>query len=139
MGPTEPVKSESVSENKYNHVEAFCLMQYGCEHCGFNEELWNSRDGVTPFIINCPKCNGEMKHINWRSDRRLPGYIPKPGKRVFIDMPKEIKEFYIQLRIKRCWDVPLDYAMKNYYKNKEEAFKSLMEDFHEGEPYIITL
>ena len=50
---------------KYNHKEAFCLMQYQCEKCGGLEYLWNSRDGVTPFMLGCIKCDGMMQHINW--------------------------------------------------------------------------
>ena len=41
------------SNEEYKHAEAFCLMKYRCEKCGQAEVVWNSRDGVTPFIINC--------------------------------------------------------------------------------------
>ena len=40
-------------ESKYKHAEAYCLMKYKCEKCGKTEILWNSRDGVTPFMIKC--------------------------------------------------------------------------------------
>lgn len=47
-------------ESKYKHAEAYCLMKYKCEKCGKTEILWNSRDGVTPFMIKCEKCDGHM-------------------------------------------------------------------------------
>ena len=56
--------------NKYDHGEAFCVMQYKCEN-DCREFLWNSRDGVTPFTISCKECGGSMEHINWRDDVRL--------------------------------------------------------------------
>lgn len=33
------------------------LMWYGCDH-GHVFQVWNSRDGVTPFAIACHICNG---------------------------------------------------------------------------------
>ena len=59
-------------DSKYNHAEAYCLMKYKCEKCGTVETIWNSRDGVTPFIINCEKCNGHMQHIvSWDDKSEL--------------------------------------------------------------------
>ena len=37
----------------YFHTEAFRLMRYRCERCGFVEVIWNSRNGATPFTIDC--------------------------------------------------------------------------------------
>lgn len=68
------------------HAEAFCLMYYQCEKCYIVELIWNSRDGVTPFIINCVACGGAMRHENWHLDKYLPDYVPQPGQRYFIDL-----------------------------------------------------
>lgn len=67
----------------FNHAEAFCLMQYKCEACGLTEMLYNSRDGVTPFIIRCVRCGGEAQHVNWKQDFRILNL------RVFINMTEE--------------------------------------------------
>lgn len=37
--------------SRHLHKEAFCLMLYRGVESGEEEWLWNSRDGVTPFII----------------------------------------------------------------------------------------
>lgn len=68
----------------YQHVEAFCLMWYTCDGktsyegtsisrgfapqliarpCGALIRIWNSRDGVTPFGMQCPSCGGDMHHV----------------------------------------------------------------------------
>ena len=91
-------------DSKYKHAEAYCLMQYKCEKCGTGEILWNSRDGVTPFMINCEKCNGHMQHVNWNSDVRNENYIPKIGQRVFINMPKDYFKVYCRVRAKMIKD-----------------------------------
>ena len=75
--------------SKFNHAEAFCVMNYQCESCGHNEKIWNSRDGVTPFIVPCPVCNEPThKHINWKSDVFSPlhSMTMKPGERYFINL-----------------------------------------------------
>ena len=35
----------------YQHKEAYCIMFYKCDKCHAVERFWNSRDGVTPFIV----------------------------------------------------------------------------------------
>jgi hypothetical protein len=37
----------------FRHPEAFRLLRYRCEPCGFVEVVWNSRDGCVPSIIEC--------------------------------------------------------------------------------------
>lgn len=127
-----------MSKHKYDHAEAFCLMDYGCEDCKKIERLWNSRDGVTPFIIGCPSCGGAMRHINWNNDLCNPDYVPESGQRVFIDMTKEIDRIYKSIRVERFWENK-DYPMSHVFKNKHEALSKLCEDFREGEPFIIII
>lgn len=69
---------------EYKHNEAFCLMEYTDEATGETEILWNSRDGVTPFIIRS-RAGNEAVHTNWKRDRREPNYAPPIGSRVFVD------------------------------------------------------
>ena len=78
--------------HKYDHIEAFCLMEYRCDDCGFTETYWNSRDGVTPFGRRCPECSGmNMLHHDWRSDVYAPDHIPKHGQGIWVDMPESLK------------------------------------------------
>ena len=52
------------------HKEAFCIMQYECpkEHTVY---IYNSRDGVTPFIIGCKQigCDKQAQHVRWNEDK----------------------------------------------------------------------
>lgn len=63
--------------------EAFMLMTYACQDCGYSERIWNSRNGVTPFYLACPKCAGWEKHVNWFDNDYQPEYQPMPGQRIF--------------------------------------------------------
>lgn len=76
---------------RYKHAEAFALMRYHCEACGAIETLWNSRDGVTPFGIDCrtPDCVETMKHVHWQLDWCAPHYQPGPAMRVFANITRE--------------------------------------------------
>lgn len=74
------------------HAEAFKLMLYRCESCGLGEPIWNCRDGVTPFIVDCRRCDGDAQHDDWKGDLYLPDYDPKPGGRYFRDgLPEEAR------------------------------------------------
>ena len=65
------------------------LMHYQCRDCGKIEVLWNSRDRVTPFMMDCLKCAGTMQHVGIDID--APKHVPHRGQRVFIDMPESLK------------------------------------------------
>jgi len=132
---------------KYNHGEAFCLMEYQCETCGYKEIIWNSRDGVTPFIIRCPECqkkgipiilkSGLMEHVNWQKDQCAPDYLPDQGQRVFVDITPQIMEVLTRARVRRQWNEG-SYPMSDRWDDPIDAVKELSE-IHEGEPYIITI
>jgi hypothetical protein len=121
---------------KYNHAEAFKLMSYKCESCGCEEKIWNSRDGVTPFGVKCPKCQeGESRHINWNADLFSPDYVPERGQRVFVDMPESMKIVFARRRANQA---PYHW-LKKHGISREELTQSILEDFHEGEPFIIIM
>jgi len=81
------------------HVEAFCLMRYECaglkvegglrgarpKGCGHHEIIWNSRDGVTPFITQCPSCGGDLLHAYFASDKYALDHKPHRGQRIWRD------------------------------------------------------
>lgn len=132
--------SEDKRCGKYDHVEAFCLMQYECQDCKTLETLWNSRDGVTPFIIQCKLCDGEMHHVNFADDRCEPDLFPSKGMRVFIDLPEHFREVFKRRFISTNWENPPGARMKDRYKTKQEALEVLMDgETQEGEPYVLKL
>ncbi len=104
----------------YNHGEAFCLMKYVCKGCGFQEILWNSRDGVTPFGISCERCHGHnMLHDAWQLDTFEPKYIPVPGQRIFIDLTREVMAEVVKKR--------LESARGTKYERPEEEWPEIIE------------
>ena len=122
---------------KHNHAEAFKLMIYTCENadCLHQEKIWNSRDGVTPFGTAYPRCGKTIRHTDWQKDQYLPEYVPEKGQRVFVDMPESMKVVFARRRAKTA---PHSF-LKERGISVEELTQSILEDFHEGEPFIITM
>src|SRR6185503_2818632 len=87
---------------KYQHAEAFMLMLYRSDDGTEEEYIWNSRDGVTPFVVTLR--SGKMAtHKEWHKDRRVVDYKPKPGERIFVDLTEERRR-ELQLRnARRYW------------------------------------
>lgn len=121
-------------DSEYNHDEAYCLMTYKCQECKRTEVLWNSRDGVTPFIINCEKCNGQMQHVNWNQDVRNKNYIPKIGQRVFIDTP--IDAYKVMMRTKAKY---IKEHVDGNMDTLQRIYNGLMKEYKSSEPYIIKV
>ena len=126
-------QEKSSKSNKFNHAEAFCIMKYKCEACGHIEYLWNSRDGVTPFIIGCKKCKGRSQHDEWARDVSIPNLNPM-GIRWFIDLTKE----------KYLEHIRSVYTKENepyHGKTAKEVIEILssFEDWQEGQPHILEI
>lgn len=75
--------------NRYRHAEAFCLMTYISDDGQIVETLWNSRDGVTPFVIMSKDGKIELTHTAWKTDKCVPDFKPNPGDRMFVDLTME--------------------------------------------------
>lgn len=71
--------------------ERFALMEYRCGLCGAFERIWNSRNAVTPFCVDCatPNCSGLKQHVNWTHDARI-YHLPDVADRVFISVTHEL-------------------------------------------------
>jgi len=139
-------------KSKYNHAEAYCLMMYKCLTCGYMERIWNSRDGVTPFMVGCERCRangvartlseGMMQHVAWEADMFAPDYLPEEGQRVFVTMTKEINNVFTRARVRRQWDMGEEpYRMCDTWDSQAEAVEALCRDFDEeyGEPWVIMI
>jgi hypothetical protein len=72
----------------YRHPEAYCLMTYRSDDGTEEEVLWNSRDGVTPFVITL-RSGKQATHVDWHNDQRVPDYQPAPGTRLFVDLTED--------------------------------------------------
>lgn len=71
----------------HQHAEAFKLLTFECERCGFRENIWNSRDGVIFYTVDCLYCfGGWMRRAADDEGLYLPSYDLKPGARKFVDL-----------------------------------------------------
>lgn len=128
--------------SKHKHAEAFHLMQYQDEITGEIEWLWNSRDGVTPFMITSRRGN-TAQHIAWSEDKYLPNYVPKSGERIFVDATEQLVQTELQAYIDRHWD-NLDCPMREMFGSKNAAYSDLLPDWigddQSGpQPFVLTV
>jgi hypothetical protein len=82
------------------HAEAYCLMKYASDDGHIVEWLWNSRDGVTPFMISAQDGKTLLHHVDFHLDRFLPLYKPLAGERIFISKPFDVAEGQATMRAK---------------------------------------
>lgn len=121
---------------KYLHKEAFCLMQYRSADGTEAEVTWNSRDGVTPFIVHS-RSGVEMTHVNWHRDYFAPNHQPRKGQRVFVDATRELVTSELQKYVDRIWDDP-QYPASRRWATKADAFEALLADWIKpGSPWLM--
>ena len=98
-------------KQRHNHGEAFMVMTYECK-AGHQFEIWNSRDGVTPFGVGCrtPGCSAPATHVNWPRDRYEPNHQLKPGDWFFRDGTPEEARAIVRRRLEQArgteWERP---------------------------------
>lgn len=133
-----------MSRSEYNHAEAFCLMLYRSDDGAEAEILWNSRDGVTPFVISS-QSGKAMQHVDWHLDQRAPNYIPNVGDRIFIDLTLEKSFEYAARQVDKYWE-DAKYPMCERYENKGQAIDLLAKNMcgwdgfrPEGQPDVIEV
>lgn len=105
--------------------------------------IWNSRDGVTPFIILNRDGTKEMRHIFWEYDKYLPDFVPPIGSRIFIDMTRKKLLEYKRAQVEKAWDDPkMPMKAHPYFHEltKEQAARRLAEDlWKEGMPDLVIV
>ena len=111
---------------KHWQSEAFTLMKYVCVICGHMETLWNSRNAIAPFEINCLKCDKKAVHGNWHDDEYAPDHIPLVGHRIFVDATDEDLYNKRQMFVDKHWkEKPV--SLKSMYRgNKKQCIKDLV-------------
>jgi hypothetical protein len=112
-------------------------MWYKCEKCGLRERIWNSRPRVTPFVIRCRECDGDMTHVDWELDKYDPNYIPEKGDRIFVDLSRETAECRYRQMIDKYWDHKDHPLSKNgRFKTKQEALDHYLSKWEFGHPAL---
>jgi hypothetical protein len=78
--------------SQYQHKEAFCLMLYQGKESRRTLDIWNSRDGVTPFMAVID--GEEFQHIVFSFDRCVPQHQLRPGDYFWRDITEAEAERY---------------------------------------------
>ena len=134
---------EDKKPREYKHKEAFCLMRYESHNGFLIETLWNSRDGVTPFMITNHSGTVEMKHTHWNNDLRKPHHVPQVGDRIFITLTeplaKKYAEEYIKVHGKRMLTTNSYFQGMTNSDLVEWKYKANMESVEQGQPTVIVV
>jgi len=123
----------------YRHVEAFCLMTYRADDDSEEEVIWNSRDGVTPFVISL-RSGKQAKHVNWAGDVRMPpNYEPPAGSRMFVDITEDRARQAARRNAEQWWDHP-DYPARAQFASMDEFVELLVRDYLQpGAPDLVEV
>jgi hypothetical protein len=123
----------------YLHTEAFCLMKYATKDGSEVEYIWNSRDGVTPFMVHS-RSGAEMQHVDWQHDRCIPDYEPQIGERIFVDLTPMRARILAAEMVSRYWDHP-EYPLSTQYDSREDAIVAIVEAdmSRPGQPDLIEV
>lgn len=87
----------------HRHAEAFKLMHYRSEESGHELVVWNSRDGVTPYIFRHPDTRETYRHVEWHRDVYAPDHRPKVGEFFFEDLTRERALARRRREVVACW------------------------------------
>jgi hypothetical protein len=128
-----------VPNKEHLFPERFNLMKYASDDGHVVEWLWNSRNGVTPFMILAKDGETDLRHADWQGDIKDPDHIPMPGDRVFVDWSKEdAKKFYHKMTVEN-WNAE-NYPTSAYGDTVEEVAEALVRDgWREGDPCVRTV
>lgn len=122
----------------HRHPEAFCLMQYQSDDGTETEVIWNSRDGVTPFIVTLPS-GKQATHVRWGEDVRVSVTMARAlGVRWFVDATRENMVDAALEWVEKYWDHP-DYPISRRWSTKREAIDFTLDSWvgEGGHPTLI--
>lgn len=99
----------AMTGKEFTFGEAFMLMKYASKCGTVIEWLWNSRDGVLPFMIGPPagavpiSGDGMLMHADWHEDARAPNFVPPIGMRIFVDLTLDKALAFRREYVERYW------------------------------------
>lgn len=138
---------------RHTNREAYCLMTYQSDDKKINKLIWNSRDGVTPFIIGWPTDDYDVKvdlvHSNWRKDVYCPLYVPPVKSKIFVDATPQLVTPDVIKYVNRNWGSG-EWPLKKFNDTKEQAIKLLVDEWScnrdpagrfppEPQPWLLTV
>lgn len=121
------------------HKEAFCIMKYRTnadEPVQEEEFIWNSRDGIVPFIVmSRTDKDKKLRHDDHSQDRVVMDYKPQPGERLFIEATRELLEPVARERVENNW-----HLLKVQFREKADAIERYLREWVKpGAPMLVTV
>lgn len=142
-----PAKRAARQPNRqHQHGEAYHLMKYRADHRQLEEIIYNSRDGVTPFVITM-RDGTPGTHVDWRGDVYAPDHQPAVGERIFIDLTEGRAREIATEQADKLWAGPVDtelsYHPRAVYGSHEALRNSLLtgllDEVQRGAPDIVEV
>lgn len=101
------------------------------------EVVWNSRDGVTPFVITL-RSGKSARHVSWLLDTFVhPDLGWALPMRKFVDMTPALARDHAEAYVEKYWNHS-QYPMKMVYRTKQEAIEKLVRSWSEpGAPTLV--
>lgn len=125
----------------YLRADAFVVMRYrSLDDPGDVEEIWNSRDGATPYTVLL-RSGATGTHVDWASMVARPKFNPPPGSRVFVDLTEEIARTNAEAYVKKIWDDTGAEGMlaRSQYETAADMVEALIADIRPGEPALVDV
>lgn len=130
-----------MTDRPYLRADAFVLMRFrSIDDPGEVEEIWNSRDGETPYAIMLPS-GATATHVDWSSMVSRPKFTPPPGTRVFVDLTEEIARANAAAYVTKIWDNQGAEGMlaRHQYTDADSMIAALIADIRPGEPALVVV
>lgn len=123
FGLPEKVHRRSAPKGVHKHREAFVLMMYRDVKAGVERRIWNSRDGITPMVV---QLDGWTLCHDANDDVYAPEHIPALGDHVFVDLTLERAREKRKVFVERWWgDHTPRFPLSERFESKEEALEAL--------------
>lgn len=121
--------------------DAYAVMRFvGLDDPAEVEEIWNSRDGVTPYVVLLAS-GRPGTHAEWSSMVARPDYEPPPGSRVFVDLTEGIARTNAEAYVRKIWDDKGAEGLlaRSQFETAEQMVDALIADIQPGEPALVTV
>lgn len=130
-----------MTDRPYLRADAYVVLRYrSLDDPSRVEDVWNSRDGATPYTILMAD-GSTGTHVEWTSMVARPRFVPPPGSRVFIDLTEEIARSNATTYVTKIWDDGGAEGMlaRSQYGSADDMIAALTADIRPGEPALVVV